>query len=243
MHFVGIHIDFPFILAKQGLNSHSLVLIIPISDAKVAEYLRLQALQTYLWVSKDDIVVIVSDSPLTLLQVEVLLLGQGHQNSWFVSSAAWTEGGFAISCNEGALVGLYYKYDIGLVIDVVMEICLIGWVKFVEHPGTDYFSVMELFDCLFKEYLFVGIVIQGISRKQANNFKLFLSLLEFWYILETDFDIFDEFFFRITCLLLHSRLSLLVSAWVEYSIESSPDVSNGWTPFSHLVFCLLQKSS
>lgn len=60
-----------------------------------------------------------------------------------------------------------------------MEICLIGWVKFVEHPGTDYFSVMELFDCLFKEYLFVGIVIQGISRKQANNFKLFLSLLEF----------------------------------------------------------------
>lgn len=109
----------------------------------------------------------------------MFLLGQGHQNPRFLSSAIWVEGGFAVSSNEGALTSLDNKDYVGLVIDIVMEIYLIGWVKFVEHPSADYFSIVELFDSLFEVCFLVGIVIQGISREQTNNFKLFLPFLEF----------------------------------------------------------------
>lgn len=99
-----------------------------------------------------------------------------------------------------------------------MEIYLIGWVEFVEHPGADYFSIVELLDRLFEVCFLVGIVIQGISWEKANYFKLFLPFLEFGYILETDFETLDEFFFGIVGLLLHSSLDLLLSTWGKYSI-------------------------
>ena len=180
MDLVCLYLNFSTSRAKQSVNSSSLALIEPVGDAKIAEDWQFQAFQSYFRVAKYDVIVIIGDALPVLHQLEHQLVGQADDHTRTIGSIVRRDWAFGVACEKGSVWGLDNEKQVGVVVDVEMEIYFaVGVVAEEEASANDAHSAVG-FEGVLEEQFVVVVVLEYVAYEERLKAEERVLLLFSW---------------------------------------------------------------